>query len=541
MAIKTRKPYCSIKIQKMIQRKEGKITEVEDGEMDITALLGDSGSVSVHKSLSQPMGSFVIQLPDKPYTKPSESLLDSILGNDSVLDTLYGLLEPMDHVTIRLAADSYKYASSPCPVTMRGFITNVSRREALGTDGKPRRMVVIQGNDYGLLFQTIRFLSYLPARVSENGEVAPEAALHKLMYDFIRTGTTDCKWTNPADMDEKKRLMLGVYPVDEFFAALLECIVNPWIRRMKAQAKYTADFQEITPKFSVGAGWIFASSTRDFLRDGPIWNLFAIGADTPWNELFLDDYEDQIRLVHRPTAYYSPDDELIQQTLDGQLQVTELEAHELSWEAIQSMDLSRDSGVVNFFWVDTPEFGGLNYAQYFQLADERGNPTDKWNAIRETVFIGDNPGTYPNADMTLFGVKQLKEQSRLLHLRKAEDFPLHAKEEKIADYGVNVNLWHNFRRLWLRDANKDNLVFENGIIGIKGNTDLRAGMRLKIKRGQFTFSAYIDSVTHQFAPFQSFTTMLRVTRCTNWYQRNKASVTAPYTTEGRQGVYAESK
>src|SRR5690606_5047312 len=112
--------------------------------------LGDQGSVRVVKSVREPAGGFTVTFPDQH---------DQEGG-----DTVYGLVEPMDLIEIRMAADAFKHprpsrdsvAPRTYPIMMRGFVSSVSRVQSMGGDGKPQRAVTISGQDYGKIWQIVQ-------------------------------------------------------------------------------------------------------------------------------------------------------------------------------------------------------------------------------------------------------------------------------------------------------------------------------------------------------------------------------------------------
>lgn len=119
--------------------------------IDLTPYLGDQGSVRVTKSVREPAGAFSIAFADRIH--------------QDAADSVYGLVEPMDVVEIRMAGDSHEYTESVgAPVVMRGLVSQVQRTEGMGGDGKPMRTVTISGQDYGKIWQILQVfnLPHLP-------------------------------------------------------------------------------------------------------------------------------------------------------------------------------------------------------------------------------------------------------------------------------------------------------------------------------------------------------------------------------------------
>ena len=109
--------------------------------MDITDWFGESCVINTSKGVLEPAGSFSINFLDRP------------VGGSSV----YALVHPMDGIEIRACHDSSKTPK----VLMRGFVSRVSREEALDEDGTPVRRVSISGEDVGKVWLT-QYLYFLP-------------------------------------------------------------------------------------------------------------------------------------------------------------------------------------------------------------------------------------------------------------------------------------------------------------------------------------------------------------------------------------------
>jgi hypothetical protein len=113
--------------------------------IDLTPYLGETGSVTVQKSIRESQGNWSVTLADN--FAPGE------------FESLYGVIEPMDVIEIRMARDVSKYAGAfqkHMPIIMRGFVNEV-RRSMQMTDSGPRRAVTIAGGDCGLILNTIRY------------------------------------------------------------------------------------------------------------------------------------------------------------------------------------------------------------------------------------------------------------------------------------------------------------------------------------------------------------------------------------------------
>jgi len=130
MAVPVFHPQVSVMLKKNIGRAtvSGQVASSQRfqgtaREIDLTPYLGDTGSVVVSKSVREPAGMFSVTLADN--LAPGE------------LESLYGVIEPMDVVEIRMARDTSKYAGAftkNMPIMMRGFVTETRRSEVFDSD-----------------------------------------------------------------------------------------------------------------------------------------------------------------------------------------------------------------------------------------------------------------------------------------------------------------------------------------------------------------------------------------------------------------------
>lgn len=475
MTIKTYQPGVRVLLNKNIVRTAGvsQRTAGGSGVIDLTPFLGDYGSVTTNKNLNDPMGAFQIVLADQI--------------ERSAMDSLYGMIEPMDHIVIRMAREPHLFGGD-LPVIMRGFVSKVSRSEAFGEDGRPIRTVRIAGNDYGKVFVN-RQIFYL------------------YDYNAAPVGTLQT-----SSLFEK----FGIYPAEpagSFMEKLLadanEYLDDIWASSASAEA------------FSIGADITVAGGTIGTFQmpaPGPVWNLMSSRADRPWNELFVEDRQDGPYLVYRPAPFVDLDGTLIQQP--GAAETSEIGITDAD---VESVDISRDDrDVANFFWVD------------FDLHSELSS-----NTLLAGAFVASNPTVhdpgYQNNNKTFFGMRLMRVTSRhgwddMRDLRG----PVSTADKK-AVTGLLTG-WADIRREWLMKANRDNAVFESGTFKLKGNEQLNAGINLRLTRGALSSRYYINSVSHDFMPFRGYTTSVGVIRGTGFYERTKVAG-SPYWAEGRRGPY----
>jgi hypothetical protein len=93
--------------------------------IDLTPFFGDGSSLETSKSVRQPAGQWAMVAVDQ---------MDA-----DKLDSLYGLVEPMDVIEIRMRhrPDPVATGMAP-PVVMRGFVSSVRRSMSMGANGARR-------------------------------------------------------------------------------------------------------------------------------------------------------------------------------------------------------------------------------------------------------------------------------------------------------------------------------------------------------------------------------------------------------------------
>ncbi|MBT7307608.1 MAG: hypothetical protein HN842_05280, partial [Gammaproteobacteria bacterium] len=152
------------------------------GSIDLTPFMGLGGSVHTSKSINEPAGTFSISFPDKMSEEHS--------------DSVYGLVEPMDQIEIRIAHD---HQSAELPIIMRGFVSSISRSETIGGDGKPSRKVNVVGQDYGKILQIIQIIYLNNSVIGDNiisgfkmlQKYGVDASANPPIQDFVRDVFTE--------------------------------------------------------------------------------------------------------------------------------------------------------------------------------------------------------------------------------------------------------------------------------------------------------------------------------------------------------------
>lgn len=450
--------------------------------IDITPYLSEQGLVQTQKSIYQPAGTFTIVLSDNPH--------------DYYMDTLYGLVEPMDIIEIRMARSQHPFVLRDYPLVMRGVVRNVQRSETMSPDGRPLRSVIIRGADFGVFFQLVQML-YLVA-------YAEGKAIIETLPFFSMTGI-DLKPKTPT----------------QWLSLLCDNVVNPFIAKFMQSSNLT--IPKIIPKCTVTAGTV--ASVKDY--QGSLWDLMVRYADLPWNELFVRDTEDEVQLIHRPLPWMDVDNQWIQQ--QGQsVALPDSEIIDVTMDEIQKLMMSRqDAGVSNLYRIDHGSYsmmGGPNLMFAY----------DTQNAEKSSIYT-DDPSKYPNSNPALYGARPMNVTSTMYWTGLSTDIQSlpKAEQEKAAP---DLVAWIRARRMDLIALNKDNVMFEDGTARLRGDERLQAGRYIRIRRHNYQgIYAYCYMVRHTYVPYQSFTTDVQFARASGFIERTKRAL--PYLDDGKGGIY----
>lgn len=485
MPVKIRKPSISITLQKTVGRStiDGAVPVSERfagqrRSIDLTPFLGEQGSVTVSKSVRDPAGSFSIVLTDRISIEEG--------------DSLYGVVEPMDLIEIRMAADAYK-TPTQLPIMMRGFVSEVRRSNMMQANGQPQRRITISGQDYGKIWQILQIFFMPNAPESDN--------LITSFPFFARFGLT-----------------FNVIPADQFVREVFQKIVNPYIRGIAAQSSdpNSSPLLDILSDTQIEDGTVSPFQYGDW-QGGSVHDLLTQNCDIgAWNELFIEDRSDAPYVVFRQNPF------LAAGTNDPlHANSKPVEMLKITRDDVISIDVTRsDSNVANYYWVAAPRYA-LNYEETLRAFAFQGDPN--------SFFIQD----YGNVNPKLYGTRKMLEQTNE-----------GSRDEKTVGNGTpagaartkdqsSLTGWITYRRESLISQNKDNVVFEQGSIRLKGNDAIRAGKYLQFENGNMNSLYYCVSVTHTYAPFQSYTTDVNFERGTGFIDRarQEAGVSSPYYSE----------
>lgn len=487
--IKTFQPAIQVKLIKLIDRKNG-VSKRYQGirrEIDLTPYLGEAGGVRTSKSIYEPAGAFTITLADRMDQRSQ--------------DSLYGLIEPMDYVEIRMARQPHRHAGRPLPIVMRGFVCNVRRTETMTPEGRPVRAVVVSGQDYGKIF-----------------------GMAQIFYDKAQAFGQDLLTT--FRLFTNYGISFNTMPAAQFVQEVVALVNRRYIAALRSHAKPPAAGEpgaifDIQAEARVAHGVVGPYGVNPY--EGSIWNFLRTWCDLPWNELFVEDRDDGVYLVYRPVPFKDLQGNLILSgaTDPGQVDVTA--------ESVVAIDVTRsDQGIANYYWVDAPRFilnsGGMLRMTAFQSA--LSTQTD--------YYLAD----YANADPNLYGLRVMELQSNQGadgQTTRGDGLP--AAQQVQADSSNAA--WLTQRRHELIQMNRDNVVYEAGALQVQGDEALRAGRYLHLTRGTLRSEYYVTQVDHEYVPFARFTSTVQVSRGTGFLERTRreAGRQSPYLSEGRKGVY----
>lgn len=512
MAAKTCYPGVQVTIFRTEQQAQA---DYLPQELDITPYIGEGGSVTTAKDLYNPKGRWEVVIPDKPWGKAA----GSGSGQSSfIVDTIYGLIAPMNVVEIRMARDAFKY-SNRLPVIMRGFVRDVMREEAMGEDGQPARFVRLSGDDYGCIGEIVKLHQWYG---SSGQYLNPILRLNELAVD-------------------KAKL-----PAAKYIETLLEELWNKQLFQMMAETGNGKVEQVQFDGDQVKNGVV--STAQIATNNGTAWKLMMDKADTPWNELFIEDRDIEIDgeegpfLVYRPTPYAD-----ITKNLDPNLSNNEF---------IENTGQKIDPNKVRIVWADegeASEFVMVRSANYRRHDREVYNifwvtgetlkfAADKQMATAIAKEVEDVHNLHAprgkNSQVEIYGARPLELNSS--HMPDMGTQPHHVADDPEASR-VSLSNWTKLRRQWLMAANRDNVKFDEGELSVHGNEQLRIGSYYLILRGQLKVQHYITQVSHHFVPYREFTTTLGFIRANNHYLREqwRSMGQSPYFMEGRQGVLEE--
>lgn len=490
--LKDASPQVSVRLYKTISRKtvdgQTAVSARYSGKaeyIDLTGYLGDGSSVVTSKSVRDPAGAFSITFADRP--NGASTSLGPVLPTAG-LETVYGLVEPMDVVEIRMWGGTGPKPAK-LPIKMRGFVSEISRSQAMGNDGRPVRTVVVSGQDYGKIWQTYQILN-LPAY----------AAGQALLTNFSLWDRFGINATN-------------TMKAGDFVRTMIEKIINPHIKGFMPENSPMP--KELKFDISVTHGVINNSYQN---QEGSVYDLLKLYGDVGiWNELYIEDREDGTYVVYRPTPALhisqpkGAKNRKIQEDAPDPMYVT------VADEDIQSLSTARtDANVANFYWVSNQRFDLIDdlYRKLFAIKD-----SDK------TVNLKD----YPNSAEKYYGVRVMYGETQQSD-DDVKSMTTGLDKDGQEKRSERFEAWLDFRRRVMVEMNRDNVVLEYGNARIKGGLmrpagksgsaeSMKAGDYARFQQGNIEFEGYIVQITDEFVPYQSYSTSITFERGTGFVTR----------------------
>lgn len=447
--------------------------------IDLTPLLGEGSTISTTKSLSDPAGGFTLRFVDKAVKSTGAS------SSIQAMESLYGLVEPMDVITIRARHDvpaPGTSAGTKPPLIMRGFVSNVGRSETMGPDGTPQRAVVVSGQDFGKLWQQL-VIMYLP------GYLLGEDIITDFQL-FTRFGVGFGNTTTGGD----------------FVTQVTDKILTPYLRDLSPANSPIPTTFSLDIKVKHGTTSVFGPQNEE----GAVYNLMAKYLDVgPWNELFIEDREEGVYVVYRPNPYLDIDGKTLIQMDPSAPDAVMPEIVDVPDQEIMAIELNRgDGNLANYYWVNAPRF---------DLVDDM---TQRLFAIsgatRDTVLLD----TYQNTALKLYGQRPMFSATQMggddvATFASGQDAPGQAKRQ------TDMANWITARRRVLVLMNRDNVLLESGVIRARGRPEYKAGRYARVRRGSMRALHYIRAVDHQITAFGNWVTTLQLSRGMGFVERVK--------------------
>ena len=491
-------PQVSLRLYKTIDRTtvDGKsaVSARYQGRaeyIDLTPYLDEASAVRTSKSVREPAGTFSISFADRP----NDSVTGAFLSETpSAIESIYGLVEPMDVIEIRMW-NGVGIKPAELPIKMRGFVYDMSRTQTMSQDGRPQRQVVITGYDFGLIWQINRVLP----------------------WESFVTGTPLLSSVTFAEIFGTEAV--NVMAASDFLKTVLQKILNPFIAGFMPEnspmpKEILADDAIAVKHGMVNLSYLSASGQA-------IYDILKLHGDVGiWNELYIEDREDGVHCVYRPTPALkisksasetgAPKDRKIQDDAQDPVVVT------IPDSQIRSISSARSAGTVsNFFWVNNSRF---------DLIDDRQRLAASITENTPSVFVRD----HQNADPKLYGTRPTYAESQQGDDQVANmtsGLPANAQAKRSGQ----IASWIDERRRILCEMNQDNVVLERGSAVVKGgpmreggSECMKAGDYAKFRTGQLEFLAYVVQIEDEFLPFQSYTTSLIYERGEGFVTRAKA-------------------
>lgn len=473
--IRVETPAIDVVLRQTIARNQSAKSARYSGtqkDYSLNGFLSEDSSVTCSRMINGPHGSFQLVLADR-----------GILHGGSI-DSLYGLVEPMDVIEIRMAQRPYQYGGQ-LPLVFRGIVSEVRRDEAMGQDGKPRRNVVIAGQDWGKILQIIQ-------------------------DKYIKGNPMTLRWMSSIGLQSRYDIDYSILTAGELVSALIKKVGNPFIEDLgdPAYPPFLVDVSGADPVDKVMPQGVQNQ------QGGTLWSYLSKYGDVgPLYEMFIEDTEEAPKLIYRKPPFSTADGDPVYGAIPEMVNVEARQVTRI--EAGRS-----DADVANWYWIEHPRTSTMDAQKTL------------WTAL------GTNPySTFhenPNCSKDLYGIRTMEIVSNHGFMTQgAPETQVRTETENFTEYNKE-----KIRKLKL--ANQDNVVFENGSIVMQGNERVKIGMNVRIQRGKSINLYYAQRVSHSYLPFRTFTTTVGYIRGTGFINRSsndQLGIESPYLEEIGRGVY----
>jgi hypothetical protein len=349
-------------------------------------------------------------------------------------------------------------------------VRSVGRDEQVGPDGRPRRQVVVAGQDCGAAFLMEMVSAWITFQ--NDGLAGPLPA--------------SLTWLRELGLDSR------AIKVEDFM----------WqTATVATQSIMDAVGYQFQQKFYVNKGTVVPYSA--FSQEGTIWEMLYRHTDPPWNEFFVRENRNMFpdmsvrcpgsagdihkkelldpELVFRPTPWLDYDENPL-----PDVNMDSVTMWNIAMKNVVALRAHRDdSELVNHVQIKPTLLGGTGYTQVFQPdmglvnADTRAKYGDRIQNDVTQLFPADlarPPINLPRAD-------QLQAE--------------------------NVTKdWVTERRDWMVLAQNRIHDFERGSITMKGYPMMRVGDYFRLHRGDIIWHGYVTNIVHDYQPYRHyFTTM----------------------------------
>ena len=428
-------PQVSVRLYKTISREtidgQSAVSTRYQGKedyIDLTPYLGDGSSVVTSKSVREPAGAWSVTFADRPQRSVGAEVLQLMCVPTQAVESIYGLVEPMDVVEIRMWG-GVGPKPAELPIKMRGFVSRVERSQSMSSDGKPIRQVVISGQDYGKIWQTFQVL-YLAAYAEG------QALLTSFnLWDMFGV--------------EAKNVLAA----PEFVRQMIKKVINPHIT--KFMPEYSPMPKELQTGDSIAVKHGVVNNSYQNMQ-GSIYDILKFYGDVGvWNELYTEDREDGVHVVYRPipalhlTRPKGAKTNKIQDDAPDPIEVY------VPDDIITNLAVQRsDDNVANFYWVNNSRF---------DLVDDLYRKLSALKDSNDTVNLKE----YPNSAVKYYGVRPMYAETQqagdeVANMGSGQDEKTQEKRQG------QVESWIEKRRRLMVEMNRDNVVLERGIARVKG-------------------------------------------------------------------------